>query len=41
MKVKVVIPFRDKVTQKLYDTNAVMNVSATRYQEIKKHVVKI
>jgi hypothetical protein len=41
MKVKVVEPFRDKVTQKLNDTNAVIKVSEARYKEIKKYVVKV
>lgn len=41
MKVKVIEPFKDKTTEKVNDTNAVLEVNETRFKEIKKYVVKV
>lgn len=36
MKAKVVMPFKDKVTGKVQKTGAVIDVTPTRFAEIKK-----
>ena len=41
MKVKVVSVFRDKYTNKTYKADEVIEVTKTRYAEIKQYVEKI
>ena len=41
MKVKVVSVFRDKYTNETYKENQIIEVSKTRYNEIKQYVEKI
>lgn len=41
MKVKVIEPFKDKETGKVNDTKAVLEVTETRFKEIKGYVVKV
>lgn len=38
MKVKVVIPFKDKDTKKVRNTNEVFDCTVDRYKAIKKYV---
>lgn len=41
MKVKVVIPYKDKDTKKVRNTNDVFDCTDDRYKAIKKYVKKI
>lgn len=36
MKAKVIMPFRDKVTNKVMNTNAVIDITKERFAEINK-----
>ena len=41
MKVKVITKFKDKYSKKWHNVNDIFNVSAERFEEIKKFVINL